>query len=70
MKWLPNKEAAEALGVSKRTLYDWRVAGKLLPGLHYGRSSNARGGRLYVDVDAVHARLDSELRRRPRLGCR
>lgn len=54
MKWLPNKEAAEALGVSKRTLYDWRVAGKLLPGLHYGRSSNARGGRLYVDVDAVH----------------
>ena len=53
MKWLPNKEAAEVLGVSLRTLYDWRIAGKLLPGVHYGRSSHGRG-RVYIDVEAVH----------------
>ena len=58
MKWLPNKEAAEVLGVSLRTLYDWRIAGKLLPGVHYGRSSHGRG-RVYIDVDAVHTLMSA-----------
>jgi len=59
MRWLPNKEAAEVLGVSCRTLYQWRVAGRLLPGVHYGRSSYGRTSRLYIDVDAVHALMSS-----------
>ena len=53
MRWLPNKEAADELGVTLRTLYRWRREGLLLPGIHYGRSSEGRSSRIYVDVDAV-----------------
>jgi len=59
MRWLPNKEAADVLGVSCRTLYQWRVAGRMLPGVHYGRSSEGKSSRLYVDVDAVHTLMSS-----------
>ena len=53
MRWLPNKEAADELGVALRTLYRWRREGLMLPGVHYGRSSEGRSSRIYVDVDAV-----------------
>ena len=54
MKWLSNKEAADELGVTLRTLYRWRREGLMLPGVHYGRSSEGKSSRIYVDVDAVH----------------
>ena len=54
MKWLPNHEAAAELGVSVRTLYRWRTEGLLLPGIHYGRSSEGSRSRIYIDVDRVH----------------
>mgnify|MGYP001546666837 FL=1 len=53
MRWLPNRQAAEELGVTVRTLYHWRREGMLLPGIHYGRSSIGRSSRIYIDVDAV-----------------
>ena len=53
MKWLPNHEAAAELGVTVRTLYRWRAQGLLLPGIHYGRSSEGLRSKIFVDVDRV-----------------
>ena len=53
MRWLSNKEAADELGVTLRTLYRWRREGLMLPGVHYGRSSEGRSSRIFINVDAV-----------------
>jgi len=35
--WVPQREAADQLGVSERTLLRWRAAGLLQPVVHYRR---------------------------------
>lgn len=35
--WVPQRTAADQLGVSERTLLRWRVAGLLQSGVHYRR---------------------------------
>ena len=35
--WVPQRAAADELGVSERTLLRWRSAGMLQPGVHFRR---------------------------------
>lgn len=54
-QWLPLEQAAEALGVSVRTLYRLRLAGVLQRGVHWHR--NGLGRRAPVQVNVGAARL-------------
>jgi len=35
--WVPQRAAADNLGISERTLLRWRAAGMLQPGVHFRR---------------------------------
>jgi hypothetical protein len=46
--WVPQRAAADELGVSERTLLRWRSAGLLKSGVHYRRKfPNANSPLLY-----------------------
>ena len=44
--WVPQRAAADHLGVSERTLLRWRSAGLLKPGIHFRRKFPAANSSL------------------------
>lgn len=54
--WAPVAEAAERLGVSTKTLWRWRDAQKITPGVHW-RRMNA-GSRCSYNVPLLAERMD------------
>ena len=49
--WVPQREAADQLGISERTLLRWRVAGLLQPGQHYRRKFPATNSPLLYKLE-------------------
>ena len=49
--WVPQREAADQLGISERTLLRWRVAGLLQPGQHYRRKFPATNSPLLYQLE-------------------
>ena len=58
--WLSNADAADALGVTIRTLYRMRKRGQLLPGVHYHRTTTGKRGSVFFDVAAVRGVLQAQ----------
>ena len=49
--WVPQRAAADQLGVSERTLSRWRSAGLLQPGEHFRRKFPASNSPLLYQLD-------------------
>ncbi len=49
--WVPQRNAADQLGVSERTLLRWRSAGLLKPGKHYRRKYPAANSPLLYQLE-------------------
>jgi hypothetical protein len=49
--WVPQRAAADQLGVSERTLLRWRAAGLLQLGVHYRRKFPAANSPLLYQVE-------------------
>jgi hypothetical protein len=49
--WVPQREAADQLGISERTLLRWRSAGLLQSGVHYRRKFPATNSPLLYQVE-------------------
>ena len=49
--WVPQRAAADELGVSERTLLRWRAAGLLKPAEHYRRKFPAANSPLLYQVE-------------------
>lgn len=49
--WVPQRVAADELGVSERTLLRWRATGLLKLGLHYRRKFPANNSPLLYRLD-------------------
>lgn len=49
--WVPQRAAAEELGVSERTLLRWRAAGLLKPAEHYRRKFPATNSPLLYHLE-------------------
>ncbi len=49
-KWLPQRAAADQLGISERTLLRWRSAGFLKLGVHYRRKFPAPNSPILYDL--------------------
>ena len=58
--WLSNSDAADALGVTIRTLYRMRKRGQLLPGVHYHRTFQGKKSSVFFDVNAVRGVLQAQ----------
>lgn len=50
-KWAPGRTAADYLNVSERTLFRWRAAGLLKPGVHFRRKFPAANSSLIYDLE-------------------
>ncbi len=62
-KWTSQRQAADFLGVSERTLMRWRQSDVLQPGEHYRRKfTSPRSGVLY-DLPATEAALLAQCQR-------
>lgn len=53
------KQVAEILGVSERTLTNWRHEGIGPAYVHIGRPEGQRGGRVLYEAGAIRAYLDA-----------
>jgi len=51
-QWLNARDAADALGVSERTLLRWRSAGFLKPGTHWRRKFPSPNSSILYDFAA------------------
>ncbi len=49
--WVPQRAAADELGVSERTLLRWRAAGLLKLGVHYRRKFPAANSPLLYQLE-------------------
>lgn len=49
--WVPQRAAADELGVSERTLLRWRAAGLLQPAKHYRRKFPAANSPLLYHLE-------------------
>ena len=49
--WVPQRAAADELGVSERTLLRWRAAGLLQLGVHYRRKFPASNSPLLYQLE-------------------
>ena len=49
--WVPQRAAADELGVSERTLLRWRAAGLLKLGVHYRRKFPASNSPLLYQLE-------------------
>ena len=49
--WVPQRAAADELGVSERTLLRWRAAGLLKLGVHYRRKFPANNSPLLYQLE-------------------
>ena len=49
--WVPQRAAADGLGVSERTLLRWRAAGLLKIGIHYRRKFPAANSPLLYQLE-------------------
>jgi hypothetical protein len=49
--WVPQRSAADELGVSERTLLRWRAAGLLKLGVHYRRKFPAANSPLLYQLE-------------------
>ena len=52
-KWRTQRETAELLGISERTLFRWRHAGLLKVGKHYRRKFPSVNSHLLYHVELV-----------------
>jgi hypothetical protein len=48
--WVPQRAAADQLGISERTLHRWRSSGLLQPGKHYRRKFPATNSPLLYQL--------------------
>lgn len=53
--WASSRAAADALGVSERTLHRWRASQFLKPGTHWRRKFPAANSPILYDLGAVEA---------------
>ena len=61
--WVPQRQAADYLGMSERTLMRYRQAGVLQPGEHYRRKfMNSRSALLY-NLPATDAAITAQFAR-------
>jgi predicted site-specific integrase-resolvase len=49
--WVPQRAAADQLGISERTLHRWRSSGLLRPGEHYRRKFPATNSPLLYQLE-------------------
>jgi hypothetical protein len=49
--WVPQRAAADQLGISERTLHRWRSSGLLQPGEHYRRKFPATNSPLLYQLE-------------------
>ena len=49
--WVPQRAAADELGISERTLLRWRSAGLLKPGTHFRRKFPAANSPLLYQLE-------------------
>ncbi len=49
--WVPQRAAADQLGISERTLHRWRSSGLLQPGMHYRRKFPATNSPLLYQLE-------------------
>ncbi len=49
--WVPQRAAADQLGISERTLHRWRSSGLLQPGMHYRRKFPASNSPLLYQLE-------------------
>ena len=49
--WVPQRAAADQLGISERTLHRWRSSGLLQPGEHYRRKFPASNSPLLYQLE-------------------
>lgn len=54
-QWVKPRDAADALGVSERTLLRWRSAGFLKPGTHWRRKFPSPNSHVLYDLAAVES---------------
>ena len=62
-KWTSQRQAADFLGVSERTLMRWRQAGVLQQGEHYRRKFSSPRSPVLYDLPATEAELMAQSRR-------
>ena len=61
--WVPQRTAADQLGVSERTLLRWRSAGFLEPGKHYRRKYPATNSPLLYQLDLCEQAMSAAFAR-------
>jgi predicted site-specific integrase-resolvase len=61
--WVPQRAAADGLGVSERTLHRWRSAGLLKIGVHYRRKFPAANSPLLYQVELCEKAMNDAFAR-------
>jgi hypothetical protein len=61
--WVPQRAAADELGVSERTLQRWRSAGLLKPGEHFRRKYPASNSPLLYQLERCEQAMSAAFAR-------
>jgi predicted site-specific integrase-resolvase len=61
--WVPQRAAADGLGVSERTLLRWRSAGLLKIGIHYRRKFPAANSPLLYQLELCEKAMNDAFAR-------
>jgi hypothetical protein len=61
--WVPQRAAADQLGVSERTLLRWRAAGLLQAGQHYRRKFPANNSPLLYQLELCEKAMNEAFSR-------
>jgi hypothetical protein len=61
--WVPQRAAADELGVSERTLLRWRSAGLLKVGVHYRRKFPAANSPLLYQLERCEQAMNDAFAR-------
>jgi len=61
--WVPQRAAADGLGVSERTLLRWRSAGLLKPGEHFRRKFPATNSPLLYQLELCEKAMNDAFAR-------
>ena len=61
--WVPQREAADQLGISERTLLRWRTAGLLKPAEHYRRKFPAANSPLLYHLERCEQAMSAAFAR-------
>ena len=61
--WVPQRAAADELGVSERTLLRWRSAGLLQPGTHFRRKFPAVNSPLLYQLERCEEAMNAAFAR-------